>query len=152
MTLRRPVMTVALLLAIFGGYLLGLVSGTHTANAEADKKDSEVKVKRVGMVIGLRPDKIEAYNKLHADDNPGVRDLLSKANMKNFSIFMQQLDNGKTYLFGYYEYVGEDFDKDMAWLDAQPRNKEWLEVTDPMQIPLRGQKGWKEMEQVYFNE
>ncbi|RLG23898.1 hypothetical protein DRN85_08530, partial [Methanosarcinales archaeon] len=45
----------------------------------------EKKVKRVGMVIGIRPEAIPEYKKLHADSNPGVRDLLTKYNMHNFS-------------------------------------------------------------------
>jgi len=73
-------------------------------------------------------------------------------NMENFSIFMHRLDDGKTYLFGYYEYTGKGFDQDMAWLSAQPRNTEWLQVTDAMQSPLRGEQGWVEMERVYFND
>jgi L-rhamnose mutarotase len=107
--------------------------------------------KRVGMVIQLRPEKLEEYKRLHADSNPGVRDLLVKYHLRNFSIFLQQIE-GKWYEFGYYEYTGKDFDADMAKLDAEPRNTEWLKVCDPMQMPLPGAKGWTKMERVYFNE
>ena len=106
--------------------------------------------KRVGMVIGIKPEAIEEYKKLHADSNPGVRDLLKNANFQNFSIFIHQFDDGKYYLFGYYEYTGDNFEKDMAELDKEPRNIEWLKVCDPMQIPFEGQKSWSEMEQVYY--
>lgn len=116
------------------------------------KNAPEREVKRVGMVIKIRQDKIEEYKRLHAPDNPGVRDLLSKYNMFNFSIFLQKLDDGNYYEFGYYEYVGIDFDTDMAKLAKEPRNIEWLKVCDPMQVPLEGYDGWVEMEQVYFNE
>ena len=98
-------------------------------------------VKRVGMVVGIREEKIAEYKQLHADSNPGVRDLLTKYHMHNFSIFLQQID-GKWYEFGYYEYTGHDFEGDMARLDKEPRNIEWLKVCDPMQIPLPGAKGW----------
>ena len=107
-------------------------------------------IRRVGMVVGLRADQIAEYKRLHADANPGVRDLLTKYHMRNFSIFLHQID-GKWYEFGYYEYTGDDFDADMAKLDAEPRNKEWLKVCDPMQMPLAGEKGWAKMERVYFN-
>jgi L-rhamnose mutarotase len=107
--------------------------------------------KRVGMVIQLRPEKLEEYKRLHADANPGVRDLLVKYHLRNFSIFLQQIE-GKWYEFGYYEYTGKDFDGDMARLDAEPRNTEWLKVCDPMQMPLPGAKSWTKMERVYFNE
>ncbi len=108
-------------------------------------------VKRVGMVIQLRPEKLEDYKRLHADSNPGVRDLLNKYHLRNFSIFLQEID-GKWYEFAYYEYTGTDFEGDMARLDAEPRNIEWLKMCDPMQIPLPGAKSWTNMERVYFNE
>jgi len=108
-------------------------------------------VKRVGMVIGVRPEKIAEYRALHADSNPGVRDLLAKYNMHNFSIFLHEID-GKFYEFGYYEYTGDNYEEDMAKLDAEPRNKQWLKICDPMQIPLKGEKSWAIMEQVYYND
>lgn len=110
------------------------------------------RVKRVGMVIGLREDRAAEYRRLHADSNQGVRDLLREANMHNFSIFVERLPDGKLYLFGYYEYVGDDYDADMAALASKERNKEWLAMTDPMQIPLPGQEGWTVMEEVYHND
>lgn len=114
-------------------------------------KKEPAQVRRVGMVIGIRPDQISAYEALHAASNPGVRDLLQKYHMHNFTIFMHQLDDGKYYLFGYYEYTGTDYDADMARLAKEPRNKKWLTTTDPMQIPLRGQKTWSKMREVYHN-
>lgn len=107
-------------------------------------------VRRFGMVIGIKPEKIESYKELHADDNSGVRDLLSKYNMHNFSIFLTNIE-GKWYEFGYYEYTGNDYEGDMNKLAQESRNIEWLKVCDPMQIPLKGEKSWKMMEQVYYN-
>ena len=124
-----------------------ILSGCRQQATPQAKKD----IKRVGMVIGIKPEKIEEYKILHADSNPGVRDLLSKYHMHNFSIFLQEID-GKLYEFGYYEYTGDDFEGDMAKLDVEPRNIEWLKICDPMQIPLPGSEGWVEMEQVYYNK
>lgn len=103
------------------------------------------------MVIGLREEHAEAYRALHADDHPGVRELLSEAHLKNFSIFLARLPDGKLYLFGYYEYHGVDYEADMAALNAEPRNSEWLAMTDPMQLPLPGESSWRLMEEVYHN-
>lgn len=108
-------------------------------------------VQRVGMVIGIKPDRITAYEALHANSNKGVRDLLNKYNMHNFSIFIQQFDDGRYYLFGYYEYTGNDYKADMQRLAQESRNKQWLQMTDPMQIPLRGEKSWSMMHEVYHN-
>ena len=106
--------------------------------------------KRVGMVIGIKPDQIEAYKDLHA--GPGVRDLLRQANIHNFSIFLRQLDDGRYCEFAYYEYTGADYTADMAWLSAQPANQAWLTLCDPMQIPLAGERSWAEMTAIYYNE
>lgn len=108
-------------------------------------------VQRIGIVIGIKPDRISAYEALHAASNPGVRDLLEKYHMHNFSIFIQKLDGGQYYLFGYYEYMGTDYKADMEKLAAEPRNKKWLSMTDPMQIPLAGESSWKTMSEVYHN-
>ena len=108
--------------------------------------------RRVGMVIGIREEEIDAYRELHADSHPGVRDLLERANMRNFSIHLHKLPDGNHYLFGYYEYTGDDFAGDMKRLAAEKRNQEWLAMTDPMQLPLPGEKGWSVMEEVYYND
>jgi L-rhamnose mutarotase len=125
--------------------LAALVVNAFSLGCAAQKPST-----RVGMVISLKADQIEEYRRLHADANPGVRDLLGKYHMENFSIFLHQID-GKWYEFGYYEYTGDDFAADMAKLDAEPRNQEWLKVCDPMQVPLSGEKSWAKMECVYFN-
>ena len=127
-----------------------LVLNGCTQKSVEDKVKKDIK--RVGMVIGIKPEKIEEYKRVHADDNPGVRDLLRSANMHDLSIFIHKFDDGKYYLFGYYEYTGDDFDADMAALAAKERNIEWLKMTDPMQIPFEGQNTWSVMERVYYNE
>src|ERR1700722_1735364 len=114
-------------------------------------KNESSPIQRVGMVIGIKPDQISAYQALHAASNPGVRDLLTKYHMHNFSIFIHPLDDGKYYLFGYYEYTGADYAGDMAKLSAEPRNQKWLSVTDPLQIPLQGEKSWAKMQETYHN-
>jgi L-rhamnose mutarotase len=108
--------------------------------------------RRIGMVIGIKPEKLAAYKALHAGTNPGVRDLLSKYHMRDFSIYLRNLDDGKPYLFAYYEYDGRDYDGDMARLAREQRNIDWLAVTDSMQVPLAGQKTWTQMEEVYHND
>ncbi len=132
-----------------------MASACKQKESETDKipktHKEAAEIKRVGMVIKLKPEYIEKYKALHADSNPGVRDLLVKANMRNFSIFLHQLDDGNYYEFGYYEYHGDDFEADMAKLAKEDRNIEWLKVCDPMQVPLEGYDGWAEMEQVYYN-
>ncbi len=125
---------------------LGCSGGTPIEPEPAEEKP----VKRVGMVVGIRPDMIDQYKALHADVNPGVRDLISKYHMRNFSIYLEQIGE-QWYEFGHYEYTGDDYERDMADLAREPRHIEWLKLCDPMQIPLPGSASWKQMERVYFN-
>ena len=122
----------------------------NSCNYEKKKMEGEV-TKRVGMVIKLKEESLAEYKKLHSDSTTGVRDLLMKYNLHNFSIFLTRLEDGNYYEFGYYEYTGDDFDRDMRALSEEPRNIEWLKICDPMQEPIGEAKGWKEMETVYFN-
>lgn len=106
---------------------------------------------RVGMVIGIHPDRIGAYEALHAASNPGVRDLLVKYHMHNFSIFIHRFEDGRYYLFGYYDYSGHDYKGDMEKLAAEPRNQQWWSLACPMQIPLGGDPSWSMMREVFHN-
>jgi len=130
--------------------LLSMVILFNACGQKKDNLSDQTKIKRFGMLIGIKHEMIEEYKRFHADSNSGVRDLLNKYHIHNFSIFLQAID-GKWYEFGYYEYTGDDFEGDMVKLAAEPRNIEWLKICDPMQIPLPGSDGWTEMERVYYN-
>jgi L-rhamnose mutarotase len=106
---------------------------------------------RVGMIIGIKPDKISAYEALHAASNQGVRDLLDKYHMHNFSIYIHKMDETHYYLFAYYEYTGNNYKQDMDRLAREPRNIAWLSKTDAMQIPFAGEKSWTKMQEVFHN-
>jgi L-rhamnose mutarotase len=138
-----------LMITMMLSFLFSCAGKNESASAPSDTRKVS---KRIGMVIGIKPEAIKQYKALHADSNPGVRDLLSEAHMENFSIFIHQFDDGKYYLFGYYEYTGDDYQADMAALAKKERNIEWLKVCDPMQIPFKGQDSWSVMEQVYYNK
>jgi len=107
---------------------------------------------RVGMIIGIKPDKISAYEALHAASNQGVRDLLDKYHMHNFSIYIHKMDETHYYLFAYYEYTGSNHDADMAAMAADPVTQDWWKVCMPMQQPLptKGEtEWWAGMEEVF---
>ncbi|HCC71671.1 MAG TPA: hypothetical protein DEQ09_11045 [Bacteroidales bacterium] len=109
-------------------------------------------VKRVGMVVKVKPEVIDEYKKLHADGNAGVRDLLEKYNMRNFSIYLVQLADSNWYEFAYYEYWGDNLEENMKKLAEEPRNIEWLSKCDPMQEGIfEEQEGWYHMDKIYFN-
>lgn len=126
--------------------------GNSESDAKVEPISNHENVIRIGQIVKVKPEYVEQYQSLHADSNPGVRHLLKKYNMRNFSIYLEQFPDGNWYEFGYYEYWGDDFEGDMAKLDAEPENIKWLEMCDPMQEGIsEGQNGWKQMKRVYFN-
>jgi len=112
-------------------------------------------MKRYGMVIGLKPEKIEEYKKLHAEVWPGVLKTIRECNIRNYSIFLGELEEGKYYLFAYFEYVGDDFKADMQKMAADPVTQKWWKLTDPCQIPLPTRaegEWWTNMEEVFHTD
>jgi L-rhamnose mutarotase len=109
-------------------------------------------VQRYGSVIGVKPEKLEYYKELHANPWPTVNEGVSEANIRNYSIYLTQMDDGNWYLFSYFEYAGDDFEADMAKLSENSEIKRWWKETDPCQIPLENRNDgefWKGMEEVY---
>lgn len=45
-------------------------------------------ISRMGMVTGIKPDKIEYYKQLHAKAWPGVLKKLKEVNIQNYSIYI----------------------------------------------------------------
>lgn len=111
--------------------------------------------KRYGSVIGLKPEKVEEYKLLHANAWPAVLQTIKDCNIQNYSIYLRRLDNGKFYLFSYFEYVGTDFEADMAKMAADPTTQKWWRLCKPCQVPLpdRAQdEWWADMEEVFHWE
>jgi len=121
-----------------------------TTPAMADHP-SAPRILRFGMVNRLRATHVDAYRALHADTEPGVRDLLLRHHIVNFSIFLHCI-GGEWFEFAYYEYDGADHAADMSALAAEPRNIDWLSRCNPMQQPLEGSEGWTLMERIYHND
>ena len=114
------------------------------------KIEKRKKMKRYGQVIGVNPEKLEEYKKLHAAAWPGVLKMIKECNIQNYSIYYKD-----GLLFSYYEYVGEDYEKDMAKMAADPETQRWWDVCMPCQKPLETrQEGewWATMEEVFYLE
>ncbi len=90
-------------------------------------------MQRMGMVIGIKPDKIEEYRHLHAAVWPQVLARIARSNIRNYTIFLREPEN---LLFGYWEYHGTNFDADMAALSADPETQRWWTFCSPCQTPL----------------
>jgi L-rhamnose mutarotase len=104
-------------------------------------------MKRYGSVIGLNPDKIEEYKRLHAAVWPDVLKTIAACNIRNYSIFLR--DN---MLFAYFEYTGNEFAADMAKMAADPVTQQWWQETNPCQHPVATAKPgewWAPLEEVF---
>lgn len=113
------------------------------------------KVQRFGSVIGVRAEKLDDYVKLHANPWPEVMRTIKECNIRNYSIYLGKLDDGKLYLFSYFEYVGRDFDADMKKMAADPKTREWWTHTDPCQIPLAARQPgehWMTIKEVFHTD
>ncbi len=51
-------------------------------------------MKRYGSVIGVKPEKLEEYKKLHAAVWPAVLAMISECNIRNYSIYYKDGANG----------------------------------------------------------
>lgn len=116
---------------------------------------SETRVQRYGMVIGIKPEKTEYYKKLHAATWPGVLKMIKECHIRNYSIYLREIEPGKFYLFSYFEYTGRDFEADMLKMAADATTQEWWKETNPCQMPIptRGEKEWwSRMEEVFHTD
>jgi len=107
-------------------------------------------MKRYGMVIDVKPEKIDEYKKLHAAVWPEVLKKIAECNIQNYSIYLK--DNT---LFSYFEYMGNDFDVDMANMAADPITQKWWDVCKPCQQPIETRKEgewWANMDEVFHQD
>ena len=104
-------------------------------------------MKRYGSVIRVRLEAVEKYKAYHAAVWPEVLETMRQSNIRNYSIYLKD-----GYLFGYYEYHGQDYQADMAKMAADPKTQEWWSIMGPMQQPLESRRAgewWAEMEEVF---
>lgn len=104
-------------------------------------------MKRYGQVIAVRPEKLEEYKRLHANAWPGVLKMIKDCHLQNYSIYYKD-----GLLFSYYEYVGTDYEADMAKMAADPETQRWWNVCKPCQQPLPTRdegEWWSDMEEVF---
>lgn len=109
-------------------------------------------MQRMGLVIGIVPEKIEEYTELHADVWPEIHQLLDKAHIRNYSIFLREPEN---LLFAYWEYHGENFEADMQFIADEDAMRRWWALCSPCQAPLESRnrgEHWAMMQQVFYHD
>jgi len=107
-------------------------------------------MRRFGQIIKLKPDRIGAYLELHAAVWPTVAEAITKSNIKNYSIYLKDET-----LFAYFEYVGSDFDADMAEMAANPGIQKWWDVCKPCMLPVENREEgewWADMEEIFHQD
>ena len=105
---------------------------------------------RYGQMIRIRADRLEEYRQCHARVWPHVLEMIRGCHIRNYSIFQKD-----GLLFAYFEYVGDDFDADMAKMAADPETQRWWELVKPMQQPLDTRaegEWWAGMEEVFHTD
>jgi L-rhamnose mutarotase len=104
-------------------------------------------MQRFGMVLRVKPEATERYKQFHAAVWPEVLDMIGKCGIRNYSIYFKD-----GFLFSYFEYVGSNFQADMAKMAADAKTQEWWAIMEPMQDPLPTRKPgewWADMEEVF---
>ncbi len=136
------------------GAIAALLFGASVLAAALPQKTA-AKVQRYGSVIGVRPEKIAYYKKLHAAVWPGVLKMIKQCHIRNYSIYLKEVEPGKFYLFSYFEYTGKDYAADMAKMAADATTQEWWRECNPCQVPVpTAGKGewWSAMEEVFHTD
>ena len=82
--------------------------------------------KMFGQIGRLKPEKREEYIKLHADVWPGVLEMIRECNLQNYSIFIRD-----DLVFSYFEYTGDDYERDMEKMAADELTQKWWGYTKP---------------------
>lgn len=106
-------------------------------------------MKRFGMVIGIRPERIAEYKRLHAAVWPQVLAQIGRSHIRNYTIYLREPEN---LLFSHFEYDGPDYAADMAALAADPETQRWWALCMPCQEALptrRAGEHWALMEEVF---
>ena len=102
---------------------------------------------RFGQMIKIKPECLEAYKKYHANPLPGVNEMIKECHLQNYSIYSR----GDS-LFPYYEYVGDDYEADMAKMAADPVTQQWWDIVKPLMQPLEDRaegEFWSDMAEIY---
>lgn len=103
--------------------------------------------RRVASVIRVAAGNIQQYELLHRAVWPGVLRRLQESGVRDYSIYRYD-----ELLFSYFEYVGDDYEADMAAIAADPETQRWWKVCGPLQQPVperRPDEWWHEIQELF---
>jgi L-rhamnose mutarotase len=103
-------------------------------------------VERVCFVLRVRPDRLEEYKERHRSVWPEMRDALSAAGWRRYSLFLGE----DGLLVGYVET--DDFERSLAGMEATDVNARWqAEMAGFFELPdgERPDTGLRRLEEVF---
>ena len=104
-------------------------------------------MKRIATITKLKPGMKDAYQKIHNEIWDEMVEAGHKYNMRNFSIFCHD-----DYLFSYFEYIGDDYEADMAKKNSLPVTQKWRATTGAMTEYVVGETKLIDLEEIWHNE
>jgi len=107
-------------------------------------------MRRHGWVIRVRPERLEEYKRLHQVVWPAVLKTIYNCNIRNYTIFHRD-----GVLFGYFEYIGENYGADVERMAADAVTQEWWQLTAPCQerVDSAGPEDWwAPLEEVFHTD
>lgn len=104
-------------------------------------------MKRIIQHSFLKPEKIEEYVELHANPWPELLQLLKQCHIQNYSISLRG-----TELYTYMEYVGEDYEADMAVMDSSDVMQRWWKFSKPCFLYHEDGVYYDDMQEVFYME
>lgn len=142
---------------------------SHLTSNKTIIMTSDPKARRIAQIVRLKPAHVQAYITCHNKVWPGVLQQITECKIVDYSISLdrtpvQMTINGRTEecytLFASMKYVGDDWEGDMAKMQANEEVRRWWKMTDGMQVSLvdgssgsTDAKGWRlELEEVFRNE
>ena len=103
---------------------------------------------RYAMAVRLKDEKREFYISNHANVWPEVLSELKKIKIKNYSIYLKE-----DFMFGYLEYDGDNFNKDMEEMQKIPIVDKWTKLMIDCFNPFPNNEdnnSWVMMDEIFY--
>ncbi len=110
----------------------------------------ETMTERYAMAVRLKDEKRDFYIKNHANVWPEVLSELKKIKVKNYSIYLKE-----DFMFGYLEYDGNNFNKDMEEMQKIPVVDKWTKLMIDCFNPFPNNEdnnSWVMMDEIFYME
>ena len=110
-------------------------------------------VHRFGQIASVQPDKVERLKELYGEMAPEVAAALKECHIRNYSVYLKDLERNEPCLFGYFEYVGKDLEGDLAKMKKNSVIQGWKTAVGRECLAKRAPSDpswWTDMEEVFY--